>query len=284
MKEYQHILEYNGKPELPESWWGTLPKTPSANRSGVTGNCHKLAGTDGTQYPPNVNQEEDLWLFSSDLCRSIYLSYHADENMDGIETYQFRVKEDVLSFSNPDNACFCPNIEECAKEVEGEDAWDLSDCTYCRDGMLDLTGCQGAPVIISLPHFLNADHEVQDAITGIKPNADLHATYLNIEPMTGVALDAHKRIQVNVPLLKNSYLSYLQNVNDAVFPVVWVDEGASIDEENLKELKKQLVTPFLGVDIGVGFMIGIGGVIIFVLSAMSVSASCRRKKKCVERS
>ena len=27
----------------------------------------------------------------------------------------------------------------------------------------------------------------------------------------------------------------------AVFPVVWVDEGASIDEENLKELKKQLV-------------------------------------------
>ena len=25
-------------------------------RSGVTGSCHKLAGTDGTQFPPNVNK------------------------------------------------------------------------------------------------------------------------------------------------------------------------------------------------------------------------------------
>ena len=32
--------------------------------------------------------------------------------------------------------------------------------------MIDLTRCQGAPVIISHPHFLEAEQEVQDAITG----------------------------------------------------------------------------------------------------------------------
>eukprot|EP00088_Acartia_fossae_P044583 TRINITY_DN4740_c0_g1_i3.p1 TRINITY_DN4740_c0_g1~~TRINITY_DN4740_c0_g1_i3.p1 ORF type:complete len:556 (-),score=84.27 TRINITY_DN4740_c0_g1_i3:103-1743(-) len=278
MNHYQKILEYNGQPSLPESWWGNLPKTPSANRSGVAGNCHDLAGTDGTQYPPNVDKEQDLWLFSSDLCRSIYLSYSDSVDMDGIETYQFSVKPEVLSFSNPENACYCPNVEECVKERNDTDGWDFSECRYCRDGMLDLTGCQGAPVIISLPHFLNADEETVSAINGMNPDESKHKTFLNIEPMTGVALDAHKRIQVNVPLMQNDQLTYFKNVKSAIFPVVWVDEGASIGGDELKELKKQLVTPFLGVDIGVGFSIGIGALIIIVLALMSM-CSCGSKKK-----
>ena len=30
--QYQRILEYNGQDTLPDSWWGTLAPTPSANR------------------------------------------------------------------------------------------------------------------------------------------------------------------------------------------------------------------------------------------------------------
>ena len=29
----------------------------------------------------------------------------------------FRIKKEVLSFDNPDNACFCPNVEECVEVV-----------------------------------------------------------------------------------------------------------------------------------------------------------------------
>ena len=39
------------------------------------------------------------------------------------------------------------------------------------------------------------------------------------------------------------------------------------------------VTPFLGVDIGVGFMIGVGGLIILVLVVMSTCCSCNKKPK-----
>ena len=45
--------------------------------------------------------------------------------------------------------------------------------------------CSGAPVIISLPHFLNADPEVQSSIEGLNPKPELHTTYINIEPYTG---------------------------------------------------------------------------------------------------
>ncbi|XP_023349462.1 lysosome membrane protein 2 isoform X2 [Eurytemora carolleeae] len=270
ISKYQKIQEYNGLDRLPESWWGTLASTPSANRSGVTGYCHELVGTDGTQYPPFVSMDNDIWLFSSDLCRSIYLSFYEEHDMDGINTYQFRVKKEVLSFDNPDNACFCPNVEECVEVTEDKEEWDFSNCTHCKNGMLNLMGCQGAPVIISLPHFLDADQDVVDAIQGMNPNPDLHTTFLNIEPLTGVSLDAHKRIQVNVPLKQNDAMTLLKNVREAIFPVVWVDEGATLDGENLDKLKAQLVTPFKAVDIGVGFMIGLGAIIIIVISLISL--------------
>ena len=47
---------------------------------------------------------------------------------------------------------------DCATEVIGSDEWDMTECReapyFCRDGMISLEGCQGAPVIMSTPHFL----------------------------------------------------------------------------------------------------------------------------------
>jgi hypothetical protein len=40
-------------------------------------------------------------------------------------------------------------------------------------------------VIVSLPHFLNADAGVQDAIGGLKADPSKHTTYINVEPYTG---------------------------------------------------------------------------------------------------
>jgi hypothetical protein len=44
---------------------------------------------------------------------------------------------------------------------------------------------EGAPVIVSLPHFLNADAGVQAAIGGLKADPSKHTTYINVEPYTG---------------------------------------------------------------------------------------------------
>ena len=52
----------------------------------------------------------------------------------------------------------CQFNRECAKEVAGSDEWDMTACReapyFCQDGMISLEGCQGAPVIMSTPHFL----------------------------------------------------------------------------------------------------------------------------------
>jgi hypothetical protein len=45
--------------------------------------------------------------------------------------------------------------------------------------------CSGAPVFVSLPHFLNADEDIQNSIDGLKADPAIHTTYLNVEPYTG---------------------------------------------------------------------------------------------------
>ena len=61
----------------------------------------------------------------------------------------------------------------------------MSECTECIDGIISLQGCQGVPVIMSTPHFLDGDVALVDAIDGIQPVRELHQTYLHVEPLSG---------------------------------------------------------------------------------------------------
>ena len=60
-----------------------------------------------------------------------------------------------------------------------------------------ISGCYGGvPMIFSPPHFYNSDPRLEQAIDGLKSDIDKHDTYLDIEPLSGITLSAHKRGQV----------------------------------------------------------------------------------------
>lgn len=277
LEKFNSYVEYNGMTRLPDSWWPDFGPTPSAHKSGIKGICKDIVGTDGSMYPPFMNKNDDLWLFNSDLCRSIWLSFEDEVDMQGITTYQFSVPGDVLNMSNPDNFCFCPGVENCAVEVEGEDRWDMSACTHCKDGMLNIMGCRGAPVVMSTPHFLDGDASLSGDIDGMNPDPTLHKTYLNIEPHIGVPIEAHKRIQANIPLYSWDKLDVLKNVREVVFPLLWVDEGFNLDDGTAGDVKGLLVTPILAVDVSMYIAIALGGIII--VGVLLSTCMCNKKKK-----
>jgi len=276
MDFYNEVLEFGGKSKLPDSWWIDFGPTPSADMSGVPGICKDIIGTDGLSFAPNIDKDQDIWLFNDQLCRSIWLTFQEEISISGIKTYHYRPSADVFSMSNPDNYCYCPGMKKCAVAVPGDDIWDTTTCKEegCIDGLLFLSGCQGAPVIMSTPHFLDSDPDLVDAIDGINPDREKHVTYLNLEPMTGMPLQAHKRIQANVPIRHSSYFDVMENQQEKMtaFPLLWVDEGADIDDDLLKEAKSMLVTPFLAVDIGVGCAIGVGGILMIGVLLHSIFA------------
>lgn len=54
----------------------------------------------------------------------------------------------------------------------------------------------GAPVVMSLPHFLYADPVVQDAVYGLNPNKIEHQTILDIEPVSISTFNSQNEIKV----------------------------------------------------------------------------------------
>ena len=68
----------------------------------------------------------------------------------------------------------------------------------CAQGLLNLSACEwGAPVSMSKPMFFGASDALRDGVVGLAaPNADLHDTWLGVEPISGQTLDFRFRLGV----------------------------------------------------------------------------------------
>jgi len=223
--------------------------TPSAHRAGVKGECKYIRGTDGQQFHPMLESGETLWLFEPDLCRSVPVTQVREVDIGGIPTHHYEAGREVFSMRNPNNYCYCPKAASCASIDNKTDSWDLSTCSHCMDGVFSTLGCQGAAGYGSAPHFLSADPSLRDAITGLNPNPELHTTFLNVEPLSGMAFQAHKRIQVSFPLEPVEKITILQKVSKVLLPVLWYDEGADITDEYIGYYYRLVQLPLLLVDV-----------------------------------
>ena len=138
-------------------------------------------------------------MYVPDLCRSVFADYESETEIKGIDSWRFRANIDLINYDHSENLCFCPLIRKCAKPDWTGQAWDLSDCEEtCLRGTLHASGCFGVPIVLSAPHFYNADPSLEKAVIGLKSDIEKHDTYLDIEPMTGITLSAHKRGQVRI--------------------------------------------------------------------------------------
>ncbi|RDD38938.1 Lysosome membrane protein 2 [Trichoplax sp. H2] len=212
-KNLGKIARWNGESHL--HWW----KDKYANM---------INGTDAVQFHPHLTRKEMLYLFNNDVCRSLYSIYHSDVKLKGINLYRYTIPGKVFlnSSANPDNAGFC---EPCL-----------------ASGLLSLSSCkQGAPVAISSPHFLYGDPQLVHNVTGLHPNLEEHATWIDIDPITGFTMHARKRLQINAVVSPDNSLKGMKNVKYVVMPIVYLNESAEIDKKHVDLYNQQLTIPFL---------------------------------------
>lgn len=122
--------------------------------------------------------------------------------------------------------------------------------------------------------FYNGYEGLPSQLEGIKPDQDLHDTFLDIEPMTGVALAAHKRIQVNLKMDRYRHFTAMEQLPSIdLFPILWADEGAELDEEGANDFKDMVETPIQivnGLSIGLGIVVGS---VLFVIGVITLMCS-----------
>ncbi|CAG0900856.1 unnamed protein product, partial [Darwinula stevensoni] len=142
-----------------------------------TDECNMINGTDGTIFPPSVDENSVLYVFTPDLCRSVYLTYEQDVEFQGTPGLRFIVDPDVLED---------PEINLANKATQLPDI----------------------PLVMSMPHFYLGSEAYfnESVVEGLEPRKEWHQTFVDLEPV---------RIHLSSTILIRSrsvYLTYEQDV------------------------------------------------------------------------
>ncbi|KAL3859117.1 hypothetical protein ACJMK2_009349 [Sinanodonta woodiana] len=213
------IDKYNGSSVLP--FWTTYY-------------ANMINGTDGSLSPPYIDKSRTMYSFASDVCRSVAGVYSEDSlTPQGIDVWRFTAPLNYLQNAsiNPDNLGFCTPQNNCLGQ-----------------GLINVSNCQlvdffHIPAVISFPHFYLADKKYLDAVVGLNPNEAEHQTIVDVEPYTGLVLQAAKRLQVNLHLQPIANITETEHITEVFLPIFWLNESAVIDDENADKMISMLFTP-----------------------------------------
>ena len=64
----------------------------------------------------------------------------------------------------------------------------------------------GAPIYVSMPHFLGADPYYFDLVHGLRPDRSKHQPYFHLHQLTGVCLSASRRYQLVLQVKEYHFL------------------------------------------------------------------------------
>ncbi|KAM9331139.1 lysosome membrane protein 2 [Gastrophryne carolinensis] len=235
--DFTQIVEWNGQRKL--TWW-------------TSDTSNMINGTDGTSFHPLIDKDELLYIFPSDLCRSLHVAYNSSTSVKGISAFHFVPPASIFANAtvNPDNAGFCVPKGNCLPS-----------------GLLNVSQCkQDAPIVLSFPHFYQVDESVANSIVGLNPNQADHETFVDVNPMTGILLKAAKRVQINIYVSKNPEFEVTQNIQTLYFPVMHLSETVLLDDDSSVKirsllLKARVVANIPFIIMGLGILFGV----IFVI-------------------
>ena len=88
--------------------------------------CNMINGTDGTIFPVDVPKDERLYVFNTQICRSIFLEAEEDQEIEGIDTTKFVAPSEVFEVDFEDNVGYCTGGEK--DECLGNGLLDASKC------------------------------------------------------------------------------------------------------------------------------------------------------------
>lgn len=218
--------------------WNDLTALTYWDGGNTSSTCNMINGTDGTIYPIDLSKNERLYIFNTQICRSIFLVSDGDEKIDGVSTTRFYAPKEVFELDFEDNVCFCPDgeLSECLPD-------GLMDASTCYQEIiaqqLGLSAELSISVIVSSPEFLYANESTIATINGFNPNQEEHETVINLDLETGIILSGAKRIQINTRLnqfwfLGSARLDSMNNLPkdwEYTVPMFWGEEMLVPDDD-----------------------------------------------------
>ncbi|XP_055854275.1 platelet glycoprotein 4-like [Episyrphus balteatus] len=166
--------------------------------------------SEGTGLPPHIGKNDMVYAYTKNLCMTYPMVYNATVPVNGVEAYKYVLADGIYKrLEDPSLDCF-----KQTNDVPLPDG--LSDASKCAFGL---------PVAVSNPHFLGFHGPWENYIEGLAPDEDKHATYVTVEPTSGVQLEGIARLQSNMPLpsLDNYYSPNIKRFSNMIMPQFWME-------------------------------------------------------------
>ena len=145
----------------------------------------ELTGSDGWQFPPSPKKVEKLFIDS--LIVVVSLEDVGKETFRGIHAHRYELQQTTW---------------------QNDTEFGITHHNGAPYGLVNLTSVQGAPLFASKPHFLDADPYYHRQLDMAPANRTRDDTAILVETITGDAIAAWERIQVNI-LMDNELCKYL---------------------------------------------------------------------------
>ncbi|XP_058800608.1 sensory neuron membrane protein 1-like [Phymastichus coffea] len=234
------VIEFNGKKNI--SIWNDQY-------------CDTLNGTDGYVFPPYLKENEDIYTFSPEICRSLNLYSIGASEVAGLYSNRYTAWLGDPSI-NPALKCYCPS-------------------TGClKAGVMDLHKCTGIPLVASNPHFYRVHEDYLKMVDGLNPIKDKHETFIDFDLFSGTILQAKKRLQFNIMIRKLNRFKIMANFSEVLLPLFWIEEGIILPDEYMSNVKS--LHNIVGIILWISVALVIVGLNCFVITIFVI---CRANKK-----
>ncbi|KAI8512908.1 CD36 [Branchiostoma belcheri] len=250
--KYTYIDRWNGMREV--NFWNK------------TGTCNMINGTVGTMYPIIHDKSKPIYVFQSDMCRSVHAVFESEQRARDIPVYRYTARP---SHSKPYRYLYRSvhavfESEQTARDIpvyrytarpshskplipsvhavfESEQtARDIPVYRYTARPNLLQSGdnnpdnrcfCLGAclPDGLMDGRSCHQDPRLLDTVWGLQPDKLRHQTFLDIEPTTGLAMNVARRVQINMDARPVPHIRETEKIRKMYFPVMWLSETALID-------------------------------------------------------
>lgn len=253
---------------LPESWWSNPDKKKCPPELEIL--ARRINGTMGDFFKPFVEEDDKLYLYIPEICRSLYMVYRNRVNIKGIDGMHFIMPDDIFNYDLDYNCGFCHRLNA---DMLGKKKGDVC----LPNGLLDISQCTtlNPPIAVSKPHFLGAAKEVLSLFPRIKPLEQRDEVSVDVEPNMGVVLKADKRLQINVLVSRYNNTKTYNILLPGAYPIVWLNESFVIDDGTVDMLNTELFGPQKLVKLICWIVgVGCGALLIVIAVVMVVCALC----------
>lgn len=215
-------MEYPACELYDSAWNATTAKAKGYAQAFATDYANRIGGGDGQLFPAPMRADK-IQVYIPDIYRTLYLKHTADNK----EWYDVKLRRYQLQMKDLQNST--ENLEE---------GWQYYN--NAPTGMENLTLAAGLPSFASKPHFLDGAASLQTAVEGLNARREIHDTFLDVEPNTGMLAVVHKRLQLNYQM---NDLNLPEITEEAVAAATMLCESKNMSCDGLDVALQCLATP-----------------------------------------